>query len=182
MLAFPGTTGSGIDELGKHMRFEGTLKTWDDDQGTGTIEPQGGGQSLFVRISAFPGDAQMPHPGEALSFEIELSPSGRKQAVRIRRLADSSRAGGSAGAKARKARPATLAVGQRRGWMLGTAVAVLLTTVGGLALMRHYEPEATARFAALNAELAPDTLPPQSPSDKAGSKAAAGKQPASHKR
>lgn len=158
----------------KKMRFEGTLKTWDDDQAMGTIEPQGGGQGLFVRISAFPGDAQTPQPGEALSFEVELSPSGRKQAVRVRRLASAQ--AGHAALRSRSARAAAASSSaQRRSWIAGTAVAVLLTTVGGLALMRHYEPEASAQFAALNAELNPDTAPPPVHADKAGSKAATAK-------
>lgn len=174
MPPFPGLTGTGIHELGsKNMRFVGTLKTWDDDQGMGTIEPQGGGQGLFVRISAFPGDAQMPHVGEALSFEVELSASGRKQAVRVRRQADT----GSVATRPRTAARAAAAQTQRRNWMVGTAVAVLLTTVGGLALMRHYEPEASAKFAALNAELKSETA--VRPADKSPVKPAA--RPASNK-
>lgn len=160
------------------MRFEGTLKTWDDDQASGTIEPQGGGQALFVRISAFPGDAQAPQPGEALSFEVELSPSGRKQAVRVRRL--SSQRGGFKPSRSRSERLAASGV-RRRSWMVGTAAAVLLTTVGGLALMRHYEPEASAKFSALSNELNPDTSPPPLKAAKAGGKGSAAKPtPAKH--
>lgn len=171
MPPWPGVTGAGIHELGsKNMRFVGTLKTWDDDQGMGTIEPQGGGQGLFVRISAFPGDAQMPHVGEALSFEVELSASGRKQAVRVRREADAA----SSAARSRATARTAVAKAQRRSWMVGTAVAVLLTTVGGLALMRHYEPEASAKFAALNAGLNPEHPPaPVPPAGKAPAKPAA---------
>lgn len=173
MPPFPGFTGTGIHELGsKNMRFVGTLKTWDDNQGMGTIEPQGGGQGLFVRISAFPGDAQMPQVGEALSFEVELSASGRKQAVRVRRQAAT---GGGAAARSRAAARAAAARSQRRNWMVGTAGAVLLTTIGGLALMRHYEPEASAKFAALNAELNHETAAPPQPAKPAA-------KPASHKR
>lgn len=157
------------------MRFEGTLKTWDDDQASGTIEPQGGGQALFVRISAFPGgDAQTPYPGESLSFEVELSPSGRKQAVRVRRL--SSQRATYPSSRSRSERVAAHGV-RRRSWMVGTAAAVLLTTVGGLALMRQYEPEASARFSALSNELSAETAPPaQAPKPaKAGSKSATAK-------
>ena len=161
------------------MRFEGTLKTWDDDQGMGTIEPQGGGQGLFVRISAFPGDAQTPQPGEALSFEVELSPSGRKQAVRVRRLASAQT--GNSVARSRSARAAAATSAKRRNWIAGTAAAVLLTTAGGVALMRHYEPEASAQFAALNAELNPEAAPPPLHADKPGSKAGSAK-PAGAKR
>ncbi|MDM4766186.1 cold shock domain-containing protein [Pelomonas sp. SE-A7] len=131
------------------MRFEGKLKTWNDDQGVGSIEPQDGGEPLFVRISAFPGDAQMPQVGERLSFEVDLSPSGRKQAARVQRLARS-RASASSSSSARQSRAAAP---RRNSWMFGTAAAVLVATLGGLALMRHYEPEASAQFAALNAEI-----------------------------
>ncbi len=68
------------------MRFDGTLKTWNDDRGFGFVEPAQGGQEIFVHVSAFPRDGSRPRLGEPLSFEIEFNPDGKKRAVDVRRL------------------------------------------------------------------------------------------------
>lgn len=62
------------------MRFTGTLKSWDDDRGFGFIEPDQGGQDIFVHIKAFSSLRGRPQPGQRLSFEIELGPQGKKRA------------------------------------------------------------------------------------------------------
>ena len=35
------------------MRFEGIIKSWNDERGFGFIEPSPGGQEIFVHIKAF---------------------------------------------------------------------------------------------------------------------------------
>lgn len=35
------------------MRFEGLLKTWNDERGFGFIQPLAGGQEIFVHVKAF---------------------------------------------------------------------------------------------------------------------------------
>src|SRR6218665_3119928 len=62
------------------MRFTGTLKSWDDDRGFGFIEPDQGGQAIFVHIKAFASLRGRPQAGQRLSFEIELGPQGKKRA------------------------------------------------------------------------------------------------------
>lgn len=62
------------------MRFTGTLKSWDDDRGFGFIEPDQGGQDIFVHIKALTSLRGRPQPGQRLSFEIELGPQGKKRA------------------------------------------------------------------------------------------------------
>jgi len=88
----------------------------------------------------------------------------------VRRLAATR---GSVAGRSRSARVAAATSTQRRSWIVGTAAAVLLTTVGGLALMRHYEAEASAQFAALSAELHPEPAVAAATTGKAGSKAGA---------
>ena len=44
------------------MRFEGYLKTWNDERGFGFIEPLAGGQEIFVHVKAFPGGVSRPVP------------------------------------------------------------------------------------------------------------------------
>lgn len=36
------------------MRFEGFVKSWNDDRAFGFIEPDQGGQDIFAHITAFP--------------------------------------------------------------------------------------------------------------------------------
>jgi uncharacterized membrane protein YsdA (DUF1294 family)/cold shock CspA family protein len=65
------------------MRFEGTLKTWNDDRGFGFIEPTQGGQEIFVHIKAFGSRSGRPQVNQLLSFEVELGPQGKKRAKNV---------------------------------------------------------------------------------------------------
>lgn len=66
------------------MRFSGHLKTWDDDRGFGFIEPEQGGQDLFVHIkSVLNRGSERPQVGHRVSFEVELGPQGRKRAHKV---------------------------------------------------------------------------------------------------
>ena len=61
------------------MRFDGTIKTWNDDRGFGFIVPTQGGQEIFFHIKAFRANGR-PQVGQAVSFEVELGPQGKKRA------------------------------------------------------------------------------------------------------
>jgi len=78
------------------MRFDGKLKSWNDERGFGFIEPIQGGQEIFVHIKSFPPGTGRPGVGLQLSFEVELGPQGKKRAkavqfVRTRRALSSPR-------------------------------------------------------------------------------------------
>jgi uncharacterized membrane protein YsdA (DUF1294 family)/cold shock CspA family protein len=62
------------------MRFDGTLKTWNDERGFGFIEPSQGGEEIFVHIKAFGTRSGRPQVNQRLSFELELGPQGKKRA------------------------------------------------------------------------------------------------------
>ena len=62
------------------MRFDGRLKSWNDERGFGFIEPTLGGEDIFVHVKSFPGGAGRPAVGLPVSFEVELGPQGRKRA------------------------------------------------------------------------------------------------------
>jgi uncharacterized membrane protein YsdA (DUF1294 family)/cold shock CspA family protein len=65
------------------MRFDGRLKTWNDDRGFGFIEPLQGGDDVFVHIKAFADLRGRPAVGQRLSFDVELGPQGKKRATRV---------------------------------------------------------------------------------------------------
>ncbi|HSW04962.1 DUF1294 domain-containing protein [Aquabacterium sp.] len=65
------------------MRFDGHLKSWNDERGFGFIEPVQGGQEIFIHIKAFPAGTGRPAVGQALSFEVELNAQGKKRAKAV---------------------------------------------------------------------------------------------------
>lgn len=68
------------------MRFEGTIKNWNDDRGFGFVEPIKGGQELFVHIKAFPNSYGRPVIGAKVSFEVETTAEGKKRAIRVQSI------------------------------------------------------------------------------------------------
>lgn len=70
------------------MRYQGSLKKWNAERGFGFIVADDGGAELFVHISAFARNGQLPVVGEPLSFEVEPDRDGKKRAVRVGRPGD----------------------------------------------------------------------------------------------
>ena len=60
------------------MRLEGLLTSWDDERGFGRIESSQGGEPIFVHVSAWPRASGRPQLKQAVTFEIELSPKGKR--------------------------------------------------------------------------------------------------------
>ena len=65
------------------MRFEGIIKSWNDDRGFGFIEPLQGGQNIFVHIKAFNGLQGRPQPAQHVTFQVEIGPQGNKRAFDV---------------------------------------------------------------------------------------------------
>jgi uncharacterized membrane protein YsdA (DUF1294 family)/cold shock CspA family protein len=65
------------------MRYEGRLKSWNDDRGFGFIDPMQGGPEIFVHIKAFRHRNGRPHVDQFLSFEVELGPQGKNRAKNV---------------------------------------------------------------------------------------------------
>lgn len=67
------------------MRFAGILVQWNDERGFGWIEADGGGERVFVHISAFeprPQAGQRPRVGLRLQFGVGVE-QGRKRAEQV---------------------------------------------------------------------------------------------------
>lgn len=60
------------------MRFEGILTSWNDERGFGRIESTQGGEPIFVHVSAWPRGPRRPQQGQAVSFEVEVGPKGKR--------------------------------------------------------------------------------------------------------
>lgn len=65
------------------MRFEGNLKSWNDERGFGFIKPRLGGQDIFVHIKSIERGSRRPEIGLPVSFEVALNPDGKKRATRV---------------------------------------------------------------------------------------------------
>ena len=83
------------------MRFEGLIKSWNDERGFGFIEPAQGGQEIFVHIKSFRQRDGRPQVGQRVTFEVSLNQDGRKRAhavepMRATRAAPARRPAGAA--------------------------------------------------------------------------------------
>ncbi|WP_394558242.1 DUF1294 domain-containing protein [Aquipseudomonas alcaligenes] len=65
------------------MEKRGVLKSWNDDKGFGFIQPEGGGEQLFVHISAVRGDKR-PQAGEEVLYVPGSDAQGRPRAQHMR--------------------------------------------------------------------------------------------------
>jgi uncharacterized membrane protein YsdA (DUF1294 family)/cold shock CspA family protein len=73
------------------MRYDGTLKSWNDERGFGFIEPRQGGQEIFAHIKSFQSGTGRPTIGLALTFEVEVGPNGKKRAKAVQFAPQSNR-------------------------------------------------------------------------------------------
>jgi uncharacterized membrane protein YsdA (DUF1294 family)/cold shock CspA family protein len=65
------------------MRFEGTVKSWNEDRAFGFIEPALGGQTVFLHITALPARQGRPALNQRVTFELELNRDGKKRAKNV---------------------------------------------------------------------------------------------------
>ena len=65
------------------MRFQGKIKTWDDERGFGFIEPRAGGEAIPVHIANCLMGSYRPRVNQHVSFEVETGPRGDKSACKV---------------------------------------------------------------------------------------------------
>lgn len=116
------------------MRIEGTLKKWNEARGFGFIAPTQGGQEVFVHASAFPrGVDNRPSLNEALSFEIVVDRNGRKQAIKVERMAQLKQRWRETAARPSRSsdyQPLYAPPAPRRSWLSGAVTLLLLIALG----------------------------------------------------
>ena len=122
------------------MRFEGILKSWNDDKGFGFVSPSQGGQDIFVHISDYP-RGRRPFLNESLTFEVALNPQGKKRAVNVQSVgtqqAAHQRGGGSRPVRVSRS-------GNSIGSGLKTGVGLLLVALLGWQGLTYYQKVAAA--------------------------------------
>lgn len=65
------------------MRHQGKITHWKDTQGFGFITPNGGGQQVFVHISAFTNSRRRPAGNEVVSYQLNTDSKGRARAKSV---------------------------------------------------------------------------------------------------
>lgn len=65
------------------MRQQGRLTEWNDNRGFGFITPRGGGDRVFVHISAFPRDMRRPLVMDLVTYAVDQDNRGRRRAVEV---------------------------------------------------------------------------------------------------
>ena len=119
------------------MRVHGTLSKWNDDRGFGFITPAKGDRDIFVHISEFPRDGVRPRVDELISFEVEISPDGKRRAVRVMRPNRPAPRGPSIGRRPSQA---------RRRW-LDASISLAVVAAIGVYAMHQFESRSTAKEA-----------------------------------
>ena len=145
------------------MRFEGTLKSWNDDKGFGFVSPSQGGQDIFVHISEYP-RGRRPVLNESLTCEVELNPQGKKRAVNVQ-LVGTQQAAHQRGGGSRPVRVSRS--GNSIGSGLKTVVGLLLVALLWWQGLTYYQKVAPAHRTNVPAPSAGQPLLDLSPSRKA---------------
>lgn len=65
------------------MRFQGKITNWKDDKGFGFINPNVGGNQVFVHIKSFSNRQRRPVGGEIVTYELKVDTKGQAQAVNV---------------------------------------------------------------------------------------------------
>jgi len=66
------------------MRYQGRITDWNDERGFGFITPNGGGERVFVHVSAFGKGQRRPVGNEIVTYELVADPRKGNRAAGVR--------------------------------------------------------------------------------------------------
>ncbi len=66
------------------MRYQGRLTNWNDDKGYGFVTPNGGGDKVFVHVTAFVSRRRRPADGDLITYAVVRDSRNRLKADDIR--------------------------------------------------------------------------------------------------
>ncbi|RBW46713.1 DUF1294 domain-containing protein [Psychromonas sp. B3M02] len=66
------------------MRLQGKVLNWNDDKGFGFVEPNGGGERIFVHIKAFKPRSRRPVNGDLIIYDVVRDNNNRGKAENIK--------------------------------------------------------------------------------------------------
>lgn len=69
------------------MRLHGEISEWREDRGFGFITPTGGGDRVFVHISAFAG-GRRPRQGDQVTYDLDVHGPKGARATQVRRVGE----------------------------------------------------------------------------------------------
>ncbi|AXQ30474.1 cold-shock protein [Solimonas sp. K1W22B-7] len=121
------------------MRYQGKIVEWNEERGFGFIEWNGGGDRLFLHISAISDRGRRPVQGDIVSYEVARADDGRQQAARVHYVRAQAAPPLPAAAPAGSPRPAARRSGGP-GRLVRNAAILLLAAGGGLMAARHQIP------------------------------------------
>jgi len=67
------------------VRHKGKITSWNSDRGFGFVTPAGGGEPVFMHITAIADRSRPPVAGEMVTYDLAIDEKNRPRAVRVRR-------------------------------------------------------------------------------------------------
>lgn len=72
----------GTDNI---VRHKGKITTWNSERGFGFVTPTGGGERVFVHITAITDRARPPTEGDMVTYDLTVDDKKRPRAARVRK-------------------------------------------------------------------------------------------------
>jgi uncharacterized membrane protein YsdA (DUF1294 family)/cold shock CspA family protein len=69
------------------VRHKGKITTWNSERGFGFVTPAGGGQRVFVHITAVSDRTRPPAEGDMVTYDLTVDERKRPRAARVRKSA-----------------------------------------------------------------------------------------------